>query len=59
MMVVQSGRRISIYALAVLSHVAAGTMSLSEALAVIEKRTREREMDRARQARRRAAKKPV
>jgi hypothetical protein len=59
MMVVQSGRRISIYALAVLSHVAAGTMSLSNALAVIEKRNREREMERARRARLRAAKKPV
>jgi hypothetical protein len=59
LMVVQSGRRVSTYALAVFSYVAAGTMSLSEAMAVIEKRNREREMDRLRQARRRAAKKLV
>ena len=56
-MAVQSGRRISIYSLAVLSYVANGTMSLNEAMAVIQKRNREREMERTRQARRRGLKK--
>jgi len=57
MMYVQSGRRVSIYALAVLGRVANGQMSLEQAMAVIAKRERERELDRLRQARRRARKK--
>lgn len=54
---VQTGRRLSIYALAALSRVANGQMTLQQAMAVIAHRERERELDRARQARRRARKK--
>jgi hypothetical protein len=57
MMCVASGHRVSIYALNVLSRVARGQMSSAEAMAVIAMRAREREMDRARQARKRARKK--
>jgi DDE family transposase len=57
MMYVQSGRRISIYALAVLSRLARGLCTLDEAMEVIARRERERELNRARQARRRARKK--
>jgi hypothetical protein len=57
MMYSQSGRRVSIYALAALSHVANGQLTLQQALAVIAKRERERQMERDRQARRRARKK--
>jgi hypothetical protein len=57
MMHVQSGRRLSIYALAVLSNVANGQMTIDQAMAVITRREHERELDRARQARRRARKK--
>jgi hypothetical protein len=57
MMHLQSGRRVSIYALAALSGVANGQLTLQQALAVIAKRERERQMDRDRQARRRARKK--
>jgi hypothetical protein len=59
MMYVQSGRRVSIYALAALSRVARGQCSIEQAMQVIARREREREMDRARQARRRARKKLV
>jgi hypothetical protein len=54
---VQTGRRLSIYALHALSRVANGQMSLQQAMAVIAQRERERALDRARQARRRARKK--
>lgn len=57
MMYVQSGRRVSIYALAALSRLARGQCTLNEAMAIIARREREREMNRARQARRRARKK--
>lgn len=50
---VQSGRRVSIYALAALSRVARHQMTLEQAMAVIAKREHERDLDRARQARRR------
>jgi hypothetical protein len=53
---IQSGRRLSIYALAALSHVASGLLTIQQAMAVIAKRDRERELARARQARRRARK---
>ena len=57
MMHVQSGHRVSIYALHALSLVARGQMSLDEAMAVIRKREHERSLDRLRQARQRARKK--
>jgi hypothetical protein len=57
LMHVQTGRRISIYALAALSHVANGQMTIGQAMEVIARRERERALDRARQARRRARKK--
>jgi hypothetical protein len=57
MMYVQSGRRISVYALAALSRLARGQCTLAEAMAVIERRERERELNRLRQARLRARKK--
>jgi hypothetical protein len=57
MMYVQSGYRVSVYALAALGRVARGQMSIREAMAVIAKRERERSMERARQARLRARKK--
>ncbi|QOV87552.1 IS4 family transposase [Humisphaera borealis] len=57
MMYVQSGYRVSVYALAALGRVARGQMSIQEAMAVIAKRERERSLERARQARLRARKK--
>lgn len=57
MMYLQSGRRISVYALAALSRLARGQCTLDEAMAVIARRERERELNRARQARLRARKK--
>lgn len=57
MMYVQSGRRVSVYALAALSRLARGQCTLDEAMAVIARRERERALNRARQARRRARKK--
>jgi hypothetical protein len=57
LMYVQSGRRVSRYALATLGWVAQGEMTLEQALAVIAKFEREKELDRRRQARRRARKK--
>lgn len=59
LMHIQSGRRVSIYALAALSHVANGLLTLEQALEVIARRERERELARARQAKRRACKKLV
>jgi len=59
MMYVQSGHRVSIYALAALSRVARGECGIDEAMTIIARRERERELDRARQARRRARKKLV
>ncbi len=57
MMYVQSGRRVSIYALVALGRLARGQCTLQEAMAVIAGRERERELNRARQARKRARKK--
>lgn len=59
MMYVQSGRRVSVYALAALGRLARGQCTLDEAMAVIARRERERELNRARQARLRARKKLV
>jgi len=57
LMVVQSGRRVSVYALAALGAVANGQLSMQQALAVIARRDRERQLARARQAKRRQLKK--
>jgi hypothetical protein len=57
MMYVQSGRRVSIYALAAFSRLARGECTLDQVMEVIARRERERELNRARQARRRARKK--
>lgn len=57
LMHIQSGKRVSIYALAALSHVASGLLTLEQALEVIARRERERDLARARQAKRRAGKK--
>ena len=59
LMHLQAGRRVSIYALAALSRLAHGQCTLAQAMAVIEQRNREAEMNRARQAARRARKKSV
>jgi hypothetical protein len=57
LMYVQSGKRISVYTLAALSRLARGQCTLDEAMAVIARRHRETEMNRARQQRARARKK--
>lgn len=57
LMYVQSGRRVSIYALAALGRLARGQCTLEQAMAVIAKRERERQLNNARQARKRARKK--
>jgi hypothetical protein len=57
LMHVQTGRRVSIYALAALSRVASGEQSLEQAMEFLARRERERELDRSRQARRRQRKK--
>jgi hypothetical protein len=57
MMYVQSGRRVSVYALAALARLARGECTLQEAMTVIARRERERQLNRARQARGRARKK--
>lgn len=57
LMYLQSGRRVSVYALAALRRLSRGQCTLQEAMKVIAKREREREMNRARQAARRARKK--
>jgi hypothetical protein len=57
LMYAQSGRRVSVYALAALGRLARGQCTLEQAMAVIARRERERELNRARQARRRARKK--
>lgn len=59
LMYLQSGRRVSIYALGALSRLARGQCTLQEALNVIARREREREMNRARRAAHRARKKLV
>ena len=57
MMYVQSGRRVSVYALAALGRLARGECTLQQAMGVIARRERERDLNRARQARLRARKK--
>jgi hypothetical protein len=57
MMYVQSGRRVSIYALAALARLARGQCTLAEAMAIIAKRDREAQKNRERQRRARARKK--
>ena len=57
LMYVQSGRRVSLYTLAALSRLARGELTLQQAMTVIARRERERELNRLRQARRRARKK--
>jgi hypothetical protein len=57
LMHIQTGRRVSIYALAALSRVARGEQTLTQAMEFLARRQRERDLDRARQARRRARKK--
>jgi len=57
MIYVQTGRRVSIYALVALNQMAHGQMTFEQVMAVINRRERERELERARQARRRAQKK--
>jgi Transposase DDE domain len=59
MMYVQSGRRVSIYTLAAMSRLARGECTLDQAMAVIARREHERDLNRARQARKRALKKPA
>jgi hypothetical protein len=54
---VQTGRRVSIYALAALSRVARGQQTVQQAMAFLARRERERELARARQARLRQRKK--
>ena len=57
MMYLQSGRRVSVYALAVLGRLARGQCTLDEAMATIARRDREAQRNRARQQRARARKK--
>lgn len=57
LMDVQTGRRASAYALAALGRVARGRQTIQQAMAFLARRERERELARARQARRRARKK--
>ena len=57
MMYVQSGRRVSVYALAALSRLAHGQGTLQQAMEVIARREHERELNRLRQARKRARQK--
>ena len=54
---VQTGHRVSVYALAALGRLARGECTLAQAMAVVARRERERAMNNARQARRRAQKK--
>ena len=57
LMHVQTGRRVSVYALAALGRVARGQQTLAQAMEFLARRERERELARARQARRRQRKK--
>lgn len=59
LMYVQTGRRVSVYALAAMARLARGQCTLQEAMEVIARREREREMNNARKARGRARKKLV
>lgn len=57
LMHIQTGRRVSIYALAALSRVARRDQRLDQAMKFLARRERERDLARARQARRRQRKK--
>ena len=57
LMYAQTGRRVSVYALAALGRLARGECTLQQAMGVIARRERERDLNRARQARLRARKK--
>jgi IS4 transposase len=57
LMHVQTGRRVSIYALAALSRVARGEQTIDQAMEFLARRERERDLARLRQARRRQRKK--
>ena len=57
MICVQTGRRVSIYSLTALSRVASGQMTIRQAMEAIGRMERERDLERARQARCRARKK--
>ena len=57
LMHLQSGRRVSIYTLAALGRVARGQQTIAQAMQFIARRERERDLERARQARRRQRKK--
>jgi hypothetical protein len=57
MMYVRTGRRVSVYALAALGRLARGECTPRQAMDVIARRERERDLNRARQARLRARKK--
>jgi hypothetical protein len=59
LMYVQTGRRVSVYALAAMARLARGQCTLQEAMEVIARREREREMNNARKAASRARKKLV
>jgi hypothetical protein len=59
LMHIQSGRRVNTYTLAALSRVARGQCTLEQAMEVIAYRHHEADLNRARQARRRAQKKLV
>lgn len=56
LMHVQTGRRVSIYALAALSRVARGEQTIQQAMEFLARRERERDLARARQAHRRQRK---
>jgi len=55
LMYARTGRRVSVYALAALHNVATGQQTLDQALAILARFERERDLARARQARKRAA----
>ena len=59
LMYIQTGKRVSRYALAALSRVAHGQLTLDQAMAVIARREHERQLNNARQARKRAMKNHV
>jgi len=52
---IQTGRRVSIYLLAALGRVARGQMTIEQALAVVEKREHERELEQIRRAKKKSA----
>jgi hypothetical protein len=57
MMYVQTGRRVSVYSLVALGQLARGQITLDQAMEYLDRRERERMLNNARQARKRALKK--